>query len=103
MEPYCGNSETRKQIEQLKARIPTRDENEIVLWEKRIQCILTTGNNWSGPIRNFHLLVVTDQPEDIFATCTPGLKRSSQHVPNSLETNFHPDTELDLLILQAKR
>jgi hypothetical protein len=68
--------------------------------ERRIQYILTTANNWSGPIRSFRLSVIPDSPTDIVATCVPGLKRAGPARYELLRSNFRPDRELEVLILQ---
>lgn len=86
VKPYCGSG--------VKTRRPVR--------ERRIQYILTTANNWSGPIRDFHLSVVADNPDDIVLTCMPGLKRTGPTRYEMTRSNFHPDREFDLLILQPK-
>ena len=100
LQPYCGSPDALRQVKQLKALHPARNNDSPALLERRIQYILTTANNWSGPIRAFHLSVLPDAPTDIVATCMPGLKRAA---PNRYELtleNFHPDKELEVLILQ---
>ena len=64
---------------------------------------LYTGNNWSGPIRRFHLIVNSDSPQDIVLTCMPGLKRISPTRYELTRTNFHPSTDLKLLILEPNK
>lgn len=100
VKPYCGNSATLERIAKLKARSPKRADNNAALWEREIQFILTTANNWSGPIRHFHLSVALDHSEDIFASCTPGMKRTSPTRYDLNLSNFRPKSELDFLMLQ---
>ena len=100
--PYCGGPETLTEIQRVKLRRPRKDA-ETVLLERNVQYILTTANNWNGPIHNFHLTVTADDPEDIVLTCMPGLERTSPTRYELSRTDFHPDRELDLLILQAAR
>jgi hypothetical protein len=100
--PYCGGSQGLGNIAALKKRYQPKSQDDIVLWEDRIDYILTTANNWSGPIRKFHLAVTTDSPEDLMFTCMPGLKPTSPTRYEMERTDFHPDQELKLLILTRK-
>ena len=102
---YCGESNTVERVKQILKRHPMKDwtDGEVVLFDREIQYILTTANNWRGPVANFRLSVVADSPEDIVLTCMPGLKRVSPTRYELLRSNFRPDKELDLLILQENR
>jgi len=101
VKPYCGGVEALDRIKRIKAIQPKRQD--ISLWEKRVDYILTTGNNWSGPIRQFRLAVVAGNPDDIVLTCMPGLKRVAPTRYRLTQTNFHPEQELELLILQGTK
>ncbi|HYL61294.1 MAG TPA: DUF4424 family protein [Candidatus Methylomirabilis sp.] len=101
VQPYCGGPDALNQIAQMNARLPAKDR--IILWEKRIQYILTTGNNWNGPIGHFHLTVTIDRSEDILATCFPDLERTSTTRYEFTRSQFRPDQELNLLILQTNK
>jgi hypothetical protein len=103
VKPYCGTADTLTQISAIKARIPQKDEIDVALMEKRIQYIITTGNNWNGPIRKFHMTVAKDHPEDILVTCLSGLKNVSPTSYESTRSNFRPDSEVNLLILQPNK
>jgi Domain of unknown function (DUF4424) len=103
VKPYCGSSESLAKIREVKSRITKKDEIDVVLLERRIQYILTTGNNWSGPIRHFHLTITKDSPEDILVTCMAGLKAVSSTNYELTRTDFRPDKELNLLILQPNK
>jgi hypothetical protein len=100
---YCGTCATLKRIKQVKSRLARKQGISAALWERNIKYILTTANNWSGPIRDFRLGIDSDDPDDIVFTCFSTLKqRSPTHYEMNL-SNFHPDRELDLMILQANR
>jgi hypothetical protein len=103
VKPFCGGPETLAQIASFKKRHPNRKEGEPALYERRIQYILTTANNWSGPIRDFHLSVTADGPEDLVLTCMPGLKRSGPTRYELTRSNFRPDKDLDVLVLTPNR
>ncbi len=100
VKPYCGGADTVEQVRKLKALHPPKDQDSPVLLERRIQYILTTANNWSGPIGSFHLSVTPDAPSDILVTCLPGLKRAAPARYELARKDFRPDKELELLILQ---
>jgi len=81
---------------------PAKTESDAIWIERKIDYILTTANNWKGPIGKFHLTVITD-PEDILVTCYPGLKQTDPTHYEVVDTDYHPTSELKLLILQLAR
>lgn len=74
-----------------------------MLWENRVAYILTTANNWSGPIGRFHLTVTTTSPEDLLLTCMDGLKQVTPTEWELVRERYRPTGELELLILTGKR
>jgi hypothetical protein len=100
LKPYCGGADALEKIKKQKTLHPAKNSESPALLERRIQYILTTANNWSGPIRNFRLSVIPDAPDDIVVTCLPGLKPISPARYELVRSNFRPDKELDVLILQ---
>jgi hypothetical protein len=100
IKPFCGTAATLQQIETVKKRHPVKNENEAVLLERRIEYILTTANNWKGPIRHFRLSISTDSPDDILVTCTPDLDRVNSMRYELVRNDFVPTSNLHLLILQ---
>lgn len=104
VKPYCGGPDVIRRIAHVKHLLhPTDSENYVNMFENDIDFILTTGNNWSGPIRHFRLLVNGDSRLDIVLTCMPGLKRIGPTRYELTRTNFHPSSDLKLLILQPNR
>ena len=97
--PYCGGADALTKVGLTKQHHPVAGPDQPALFERRIQYILTTANNWSGPIGDFHLTVVTADPDDIVLTCFPGLKQTSPTRYELQRTGFHPERDLDLLIL----
>ena len=101
---YCGGANDVGRIaKQKELRHATAGDDTTLFAERRIEYILTTGANWKGPIRNFHLSIVSDEPADIVMTCMPGLKQTA---PTRYEVgvpDFRPVKELELLILQATK
>lgn len=101
--PFCGGASGLAAIAGFKKRHPGKNDDEQVLWENRINYILTTANNWSGPIGTFRLSIATDSPEDLVFTCFPGLKRAAPTRYQLERSGFRPDREFDVLILTSKR
>jgi hypothetical protein len=100
---YCGGADALARVAALKKRHPMKSRDDIVLWEKRVQYILTTANNWSGPIGNFKLTLLTDDSEDLLFTCMPGLKQVAPSRYEFAQANFRPAKELNVLILTAAK
>ena len=100
---YCGTASTLQQIKELKAKLPQKEVPESTLWWRSLRYILTTANNWSGPIRHFHLEIDSDAPDDIPLTCMPSIKQTSRtHYELDL-SDFRPDRNLDLVIIQPDK
>ncbi len=101
IQPYCGEQNTINQIERQKQlRLAARGPDNAVLTGRDIDYILTTANNWAGPIQKFRLSVITDSPDDIVVTCMPGLKRVGTTRYELVRSDFHPDRDLKVLVLQ---
>lgn len=99
---YCGAA-ALPQIKELKSKVGNRQEPGLSLWWRSLQYILTTANNWSGPIKHFHLEVDSDAAEDLLLTCMPCLKQTSPTRYEFDGLDFRPDRNLDLVILQPHR
>jgi hypothetical protein len=69
-------------------------------WEQHfLEYILSTGANWSGPIRNFRLVVDKGSPENLISFCAQGVRKIN---PTQFElriSNFVPTSNLSVLIL----
>lgn len=100
VKPYCGGGEALKQIDRQKELHRVEGRDKPVLRERTIDYILTTANNWAGPIHKFRLSVVSDNSDDIVVTCMPGLKRVAPTRYELVRSDFRPDRDLRLLILQ---
>jgi len=101
--PYCGTSANFKQIKELKVKQAKNQKGDATLWWHNVKYILTTANNWSGPIRDFHLEIDSDAPGDILLTCQPSIKQTSPTRYEVESRNFRPDRDLDLVIINAKQ
>lgn len=61
--------------------------------------ILTTGANWSGPIRRFHLILRKSTSEQRVSLCLDGLKKTSDTTFELERSNFTPTSDLRLVFL----
>ena len=68
--------------------------------EERIDYILRTGANWSGPIGQFHLTVDKGEPGSLVSFCGQGIKKTSDTKFEMSKTNFSPEGDLAVLILK---
>jgi Domain of unknown function (DUF4424) len=101
VKPYCGGANAVKRIWDYKLQHPNHKPDEPVFQERQIQYILTTANNWRGPIGEFHLGITTPAADDIVLTCLPGLRKVGPRRYELVRQNFRPAKELELQILQA--
>ena len=68
--------------------------------EQRIEYILTTGANWSGPIREFRLVVDKGDPRNLVSFCGDGVKKIGPTQFEMRKNDFTPDRNLYVLILK---
>jgi hypothetical protein len=70
-------------------------------WEQQfLEYILVTGANWSGPIRNFRLVIDKGSAENLTSFCAKGVRKIT---PTQFElriSNFIPTSNLSVLILK---
>ena len=97
---YCGTTSTLQQIQDRKAKIDQQQQPGLTLWWRSLQYILTTANNWAGPIKHFHLEIDSDASDDILMTCMPNMQQTSPTRYELDASDFHPDRNLNLVILQ---
>jgi uncharacterized protein DUF4424 len=68
--------------------------------EERVEYILSTGANWSGPIRDFRLVVDKGAPDNLITFCGEGLKKISATQFEMRKTDFTPKGNFSVLILK---
>jgi hypothetical protein len=71
-----------------------------LLPETTVGYILKTGANWRSPIRNFRLVVDKGSPDNIVSFCGTGIRKISPTQFEMQRTNWRPDRDLRVLILQ---
>jgi hypothetical protein len=99
---YCGGPAALAAIAKEKRRLGSSNEADVVLVERQIRYILTTANNWSGPVRKFHLTILADSPDDLVLSCMP-LRRTGPSRYELSRSDFRPEKDLDVLLLQRAR
>ncbi len=74
------------------------------MWEQHsLQYILATGANWSGPIKNFRLVVDKESPDNLVSFCAQGVKKIAPTQFEISVSQFVPTSNLDILILSPSR
>lgn len=71
--------------------------------EERIDYILRTGANWSGPIKDFRLVVDKGHAGNLVTFCGEGVKKIGPTQFEMRKTDFIPEGDLSVLILTKYR
>lgn len=71
--------------------------------ETWIGYVLSSGRNWKGPIGQFRLVVDKGRPENLVSFCMNGVKKISPTQFEVRRTNFEPEGDLDILIVEWPR
>jgi len=102
---YCFDKQDEAEIRRLAAR-----DGERLQWEGEtlgqlitVDYILTTANNWRGPIGDFSLALKGSSPAMMIASCFPGLKRGPDNTLILHRDSFWPTTELQVSFLMLTR
>jgi len=78
-------------------------KDSVPFWAQRIEYILKTGANWSGPIGDFGLVVDKGDPRNLVSFCGDGVKKIGATQFEMRKSNFRPDRNLYVLILEPIR
>ena len=100
---YCNKPGSQLQVAQLfkTSKIaPTRDGSKVIAYLREIGFVLKTANNWNGPIREFHLAVITEHEGDVVSSCAAGLKQVSPTRYESSLKDFSPNDDLKIAIVE---
>jgi Domain of unknown function (DUF4424) len=95
---YCLDNDFFATIERL--RKAAKSEFGPPYSEQRIDYILRTGANWSGPIGQFHLTVDKGEAGSLVSFCGPGVKKTGDTKFEMTKTDFSPEGDLAVLILK---
>ncbi len=94
---YCIDDSFVKATQKLP---PPSDDGRATYTEAWISYILTTGNNWGGPIKSFTLTVDKGDPANLISFCGKGVKKTGPTTFQMSAEDFYPEKDLDILILQ---
>jgi hypothetical protein len=95
---YCLDAEFFATIERL--RKAAKSEFGPPYAEERVEYILRTGANWSGPIGRFRLTVDKGDASSLVSFCGMGVKKTSETKFEMTKTDFTPDGDLGVLFLK---
>lgn len=98
---YCTDDSFIKAV---KATLASPDDTySAPFTEEWISYILTTGGNWGGgAIKNFRLVIDKGSPDNLVSFCGDGIKKIGPTTFEMVKTDFWPQKELDILILQRR-
>jgi hypothetical protein len=94
---YCIDSDFMAALD--RARKAAKSEFGAPFSEQRIDYVLRTGANWSGPIGTFHLTVDKGKPSSMVSFCGQNVKKTGDTKFEMTKTNFTPEGDLAILIL----
>jgi len=83
-----------------RARKASKGADSAPYFEERIDYILKTGANWSGPIGDFRLVVDKGNPDSLVSFCGDGVKKISPTQFEMRKKDFVPDGNFSVLILK---
>jgi hypothetical protein len=69
------------------------------LVENWISYVLTTGANWSGPIKRFTLVVDKGEVDNYVSFCGTGVRKTGPTTFEMTATDYFPERNLDILLL----
>jgi hypothetical protein len=104
---FCLDAGTRaalgKALDAMTARRNNPDDGSAMLIAYSTAYILTTANNWKGPIGRFHLTLDKVRPQNVISLCwnAAPLRKTG---PTRFETtvvNFRPGRDLNIAVFQA--
>lgn len=94
---YCIDDSFVKAAQKLP---PPGDDGSTLYTEAWISYILTTGNNWGGPIKSFALTVDKGDPRNLISFCGTGITKTGPTTFQMKAEDFYPGKDLEILILQ---
>ena len=103
LKPYCVDDPTRKA---LWARIKERstvggeDADDGLLPATAVDYILTTANNWRGPIGKFRLTIDKGDPRNLLTLCIDDIKKAGPTTFVFEADNYAPKADLKFLIVK---
>ena len=94
---FCVDDGFTRAVKNARARAGS---DSFILSEARLEYVLVTGANWSGPIGRFTLTVDKGAPENLTSFCMDGVKKIAPTQFRVEKTDFWPERNLQILILE---
>jgi hypothetical protein len=95
---YCIEDSWLKSFDKLVAK-HSKPENPAGYSEVWLGYVLKSGSNWKGPIKDFRLVVDKGKADSLVSFCAEGVKKISPTQFEVRKTNFEPDKDLDILVV----
>ncbi|WP_439817923.1 DUF4424 family protein [Zavarzinia sp. CC-PAN008] len=96
---HCVDPPTRRALRQKLARTG-QEPGLALLMAHQVDYVLVTANNWAGPIGRFTLTLDKGDPVAILSLCIDGLVKTGPTTFTGSWTNYVPDRDLSLLIVE---
>ena len=97
---YCIERNLLRAVDRAQRAAP---RNSLVFWAQRIEYILKTGANWSGPIGDFRLVVDKGDLRNLVSFCGDGVRKIGPTQFEMRKSDFTPEGNLYVLILEPIR
>jgi hypothetical protein len=102
---FCMDPPTLSRIHKMLAAAAARPEKQMLAMGDMLQIftteyILSTGNNWKGPIGQFRMTLDKLKPENTLSVCwADDLKKTSPTTFAFTRANYAPDRDLRMVVL----
>ena len=93
---YCIEPDILQAVDRLK----DRPVHFIPEW---LSYILTTGSNWSGPIRDFRVVIDKGDPANLVSFCGESVKKIGPTTFEMRKKNFFPKSDIHVLFLRREQ
>lgn len=101
LKTYCMDAKTRSASLALLAANRANPQSGNMLTALATDYVLSTGDNWKGPIGRFRLVLDKVKHENVMSLCTDGkLQPASPTTFEYARENFAPRADIRLLVLQ---
>ena len=97
-EDFCLDTPTRKGLDKALSRTGDKAlERRQLQW---LSYVLVSGDNWAGPIGQFHLTLEKPEPGSLVSTCIEGLEKTSPVRFELTRENYRPAEDLDVIFFR---
>ena len=90
----------KKHLEHIYEKLDVHGKMQAFGLSSNIAYVLRTANSWAGPIGHFKLTLDKGAPSNVISLCAEGVKKTGPTTFVVEKTDFTPDRDLDILIVQ---